>query len=160
MSDFKKTFQHPFSGTRGFTVIELVIVIAMMSIMASIAVVNYNAFKRKAYDTAALSDTRNLVDAVINAALSGEDIDYTKVDTGGPVGDLDTGAAARSPIFILSPGVAARINGNTRSLPDGMTTLFQATVYHTNGTPDAASPSGRKEYSCLVDEAANTVSLP
>ncbi len=52
-----KTTQH------GFTLIELLVVIAIMGILSSIAVPQYSEYKKRAYDSVAQSDIRNLVTA-------------------------------------------------------------------------------------------------
>lgn len=45
---------------KGFTLIELMIVIAIIGILISIAVPKFNSLKAKSYNAAALSDARNL----------------------------------------------------------------------------------------------------
>ncbi len=162
MIPFEKTIHKPSKNMKGFTLLETMIVISMISLLATIAIVNYNAFRKKALDATALIDTRNLVDGIINATLSQEDVDYSKLNTGGSVGDTDTSGNPRNPVFILSPGVAAFIIGNSRMLPDGNTTIVSAIVWHTNGTldPDPLSFSGRKEYVCDINENTGVVSLP
>ena len=80
---------------------------------------------------------------------------YTKINTGGAVGGIDSAGNPRNPIFVLSPGVAASITGDSNQ-GAGNATLFLATIYHTGGTSDPTSSSGKKEYSCIVDEIAGT----
>ncbi|MCP3876201.1 MAG: prepilin-type N-terminal cleavage/methylation domain-containing protein [Desulfobacteraceae bacterium] len=159
MIRFRKTIKNPCKNKKGFTIIELMVVTSMVAILASIAIVNYVPLKRKAYDLTALSDARTLVDSVVAATLNEEDIDYAKINTGGPVGDLDTDGNPRIPVFILSPGVEALIAGDTKQAP-GDSTYFEAYVYHTSGTSDPATLSGKKEFLCIVDEANDISSLP
>jgi len=45
---------------KGFTLIELMIVIAIIGILAAIAIPQFTAYRSRAYNTAALSDLRNL----------------------------------------------------------------------------------------------------
>ncbi len=45
------------SNQKGFTLIELMIVIAIIGILAAVAIPNYIAFKNKAYCTATVNDT-------------------------------------------------------------------------------------------------------
>ena len=45
---------------KGFTLIELMIVIAIIGILAAIAIPQFSAYRAKSYNSAALSDARNL----------------------------------------------------------------------------------------------------
>jgi len=114
---------------------------------------------KKTYDATALSDTRNLVDGVVNAILSDADVDYTKVNTGGTVGDLDTSGNSRSPVFILSSGVEALIIGDSNQGANGDSTIMTAVVYHTKGTDDPATLSGKKDYICIINEETDVTSV-
>jgi prepilin-type N-terminal cleavage/methylation domain-containing protein len=159
MTAFRQTIQKPLKNKKGFTLLEVVIVSVMLSILSSIAIYNYIPLRKKALDTTALSDARNLVQSVVDATLSEEDVDYTKINTGGAVGDVDTGGNPRTPVFVLSPGVEVVIIGSSNELPNG-DTVFSAIVYHTSGTSDLTTLSGKKEYTCSVDESTGVTSLP
>lgn len=164
MTPFGKTIIKPLNNKKGFTFLELVVAIALVSILSSIAISTYIPLRRKALDTTALSDARNLVESVVDATLSDEDVDYSKgaagAGVGGAVGFLDTAGNPRTPVFILSPGVEVIIIGDSSQGINGDNTFFQAIVYHSSGTSDPATASGKKEYTCSVDESTGTSSLP
>jgi len=160
MTPFTKTIKRPFKNYKGFTLLELIIVTALISVLASIAAFNYMPIQQKAFDSAANSDARYLIESVMIGILNEEDVDYTKVNTGGPVGNIDTAGNPRPAVFTLSNGVVALIIGDSIQAPNGTNTIFQATIYHINGTDDPATLSGKREFFCAVNEAAETATFP
>jgi len=48
---------------KGFTLIELMIVIAIIGILAAIAIPQFSAYRARSYNAAAMSDVRNLMTA-------------------------------------------------------------------------------------------------
>jgi len=151
------------NNNKGFTLMELMVTIAIISVLSAIAISNYMPMRAKAMDTAARSDARNLVDAVVNAVMNHADVQFTNTGPGGAIGVLDSsGTTARKPIFVLSNNVAAIITGSSAMAPGGNNTIFTAYVYNTGGTPDNSplSNSGKKEYMVMIDANAGTIVVP
>jgi prepilin-type N-terminal cleavage/methylation domain-containing protein len=163
MIPFRNTIKHPVKNKKGFTLLELIVVIALISILASIAMANFIPLKRQTYDTTARSDARNILESAVVALLNDEDVNYLKPvgDTGSVVGGKDNAGNPRTPVFVLSSGVRAVITGNSLG-PDGSTTILSATVYHIKGTddPGATMPAGKREYICYVHEGTGVTILP
>ncbi len=79
----------------GFTLIELMVVVGIVSILTAMAVPSYSAIRRRVYDAAALSD-------VVNASRAIEGIDGTGAFRDVVVGP---GSLPSLPGPMVSPGV-------------------------------------------------------
>lgn len=148
-----------FNNNNGLTIIELIVVIAIIGLLAQIAVPEYLNYRRKAYDVAAMNDGKQLVNVVTNNIISSDDVDYTHNESDGNiVGEVDTSGNPRSPVIFLSPSVRARITGDNdiSNMGNG---YMEAFIYSVDGTSDSATPSGRKEFYCIVDETTGEASF-
>jgi prepilin-type N-terminal cleavage/methylation domain-containing protein len=151
MKEDSTSYFKKFKENKGFTTIELVIVIGILSILSQIAFDLYADYREKAYNAAAINDGKQLVNAVVNNLISYEDVDYTHDENDdNRIGAYDTDGNSRSPVLILSKGVKARIVGDNDTSGFG---YMEAYVYSVGGTRDSSTPSGRREFYCIVDES-------
>lgn len=100
----------------GFTLIELLVVMAIILILTAIAVPNFQQFRKKAYDTQALSDLRSLALAEESYFLDNES--YASCS--------NNSCAGLPGIKKISPGVEISASGNTEN--------YSITARHSKGT--------------------------
>ena len=148
---------------RGFTFIELLMVMIVLGIIAQIALIFTIDLRSRSSDVMALSDGRNLVTIARGNFINLDDVKYDHNPGDGPdIGSLDTAGNPRpdGPVFTLSPGVKAKITAGSES--PGIANLGFLEVYlcHESGTKVGAAGmtgEGRKEYYYVVDELGTDI---
>ncbi|MBU1056266.1 MAG: prepilin-type N-terminal cleavage/methylation domain-containing protein [Proteobacteria bacterium] len=145
---------------KGFTLMELMVIMAIIGILVVIASDMFVSSRAKAYDSAALGDGRQLLTAVMDSIVSYDDVDYShNPEDGVRIGEKTaTDGASRDPVLILSPNTKALIEDNSS---DGFVRI-EATLYSDGGTPDTInldSIAGRREFYCIIDEESGTSSF-
>ena len=92
-------------GAKGFTLVELLVVVAIIGILAAIAIPQFSQYRKKAYDSTAKSDLRNLVSA--EEAYYADNQVYKQFQcTLGGAPNVDIGAKCSKNVTITT-GVAA-----------------------------------------------------
>jgi prepilin-type N-terminal cleavage/methylation domain-containing protein len=137
--------------SRGFTMMELVVVIAIVGVLASIAIISYMDSRMHMMDAAALSEARGFGKSVINVFLDGGDVNLThNPGDGRQIGALDTSGNGRNPVFQMSAGMEAEIIGNSDFGGSGKGSC-EAEIWH---------PLGSKRYYLLIDEVNEITLFP
>lgn len=113
----------------GFTIVELLIVIVVIAILATISIVAYNGIQDRANDTAIKNDLSNFAKKIqLAAAVSGE------FPAGGATrldASTNTGAQHTFPGFMFEPSKAAYYTSNQNlSYCTGAATSDGRTVFH------------------------------
>jgi type IV pilus assembly protein PilA len=102
------------TNQKGFTLIELMIVIAIIGILSAIAIPNFLSYRRKGQDSAARSTAQNFLSlsmgywsdlgpSTFNAANNSTGLKYTKdskITAAGTIGMNTEGTAAGTATFI------------------------------------------------------------
>jgi prepilin-type N-terminal cleavage/methylation domain-containing protein len=128
-----KTFFHTLQ--RGFTLIELMIVVAIIGILAAIAIPAYQNYIIRAYVAEGLNLAAKAKMVVTETVASGKFVRVTYPGTGDPPPESytdfkfePTGAVSKITINQVIPGGAAQAGGNG----DGVIGIFMG---HNNKTP-------------------------
>jgi type IV pilus assembly protein PilA len=98
---------------KGFTLVEILIVIAIIGILAAIAIPQFSAYRIRSYNSIAISDLRNAA-----AAQEAYFVEYKSYSN-------SYGSLAIRPNFYTSQNVDLRVNGNQSS--------YTMVAFHPNG---------------------------
>ena len=146
--------------SKGFTLIEVMMVMIMLGILTQSAWNFMIDMRKRSSDIAAVADGRNLMTVVRGSFINLDNVRLKhNPDQGPDIGTKDRNNNNRPPIFTLSRGVMARIEPGSQSgiVHEG---YYEAYLYHINGTEDASTESGKREFWYLADEVSGIYSLP
>lgn len=118
---------------KGFTLIEILVVIVIIGILAAIAVPQFMRYKRQANDSAAKQQLQNL--ALVMEGYYVSNNDYGLVSAGGLVG------AAALEQFGYRPNADVTLTRPSPAPPacaDEAGSCWTAEAFNVNGTPGAA----------------------
>ena len=113
------------TNKKGFTIVELVIVIAVIAILSAILIPTFSNLVTKANKTAALSDAKTAY-TLVTAADYGEE---AHLDTKEKATDENNGTAVTAAGYDYESGTGSYVK--TYTVDDGVCTAF--VFHHSNG---------------------------
>jgi type IV pilus assembly protein PilA len=128
-----RTMKRLANNERGFTLIEILVVILVIGILAALALPNFLGEGKKAYDAEAKANARNLVTFVDSCYT--KDDDYSKCATQAETESesLDWGTNPGQVSVVNSSNDSYEIKAVSRGQTNGDNNVF--TVKRTVGTP-------------------------
>lgn len=124
---------------RGFTIVELLIVIVVIAILAAIVIVAYNGVQNKARDSNDKANAASLVK--IAEAVNGDN------------GSYPTGTSSANLVTSFN-------SGTTSKLPSGITVTLWATADPTESAAETAANGNPRSYTVKVCSGGLTVFYP
>lgn len=123
---------------RGFTIVELLIVIVIIAILAAITIVAYNGIQQRANDSRRMNDANAMTKALAQYYVRNGSFPATAPNPGNSTWELST-----DPGFLSSLGTIA--NGTNFS-PPGAPSLTNAYWYHHFNAGDYGCPASLGAY--------------